>query len=57
MNEFLDTIFLGNTIYDWLRATAIIVVVFIALKIFKHYVFKRLKKWALLPLQHGMSSC
>ncbi|RDI10409.1 mechanosensitive ion channel domain-containing protein [Flavobacterium sp. AG291] len=46
MNEFLDNIFLGNTIYNWLMVIAIIVITFIALKIFKHYIFRRLKKWA-----------
>lgn len=46
MTEFLDATFLGNTLYDWLVAVAIIVFTFLALKIFKIVIFRRLKKWA-----------
>lgn len=46
MIDTLQTTFLGNTIYNWLQALAIIVFCFLVLKIFKAVVFIRLKKWA-----------
>ncbi|WP_163398922.1 mechanosensitive ion channel family protein [Flavobacterium fluviatile] len=46
MTGILDLTFLGNKLYDWLIAIAIIVITFIVLRIFKFVIFKRLKKWA-----------
>ena len=46
MNEILTTPLWGNTISKWLTALIIIIVLFAIIKIFKVYIFKRLKKWA-----------
>ncbi|WP_125720527.1 mechanosensitive ion channel family protein [Flavobacterium ustbae] len=46
MNEILSMVFLGNTLYNWLKAAAIIIFIFVLIKIFKIYIFRRLKIWA-----------
>ena len=47
MNNFLESHFLGNTTQAWLIALGIIVISFVAIKIIKVIIIKRLKKWSL----------
>ncbi len=44
--NFLERIFFGNPIRDWLIAAGIIIVAFAAIKIFKGPVLRRLEKWS-----------
>ena len=46
MNEILNASFLGNTIYSWLTALTIILLLFALIRIFRIFVFRRLKAWA-----------
>lgn len=42
----LDQVFLGNALTRWIVATAIFLVVFVALRLLKGFVISRIKKWA-----------
>lgn len=46
MNDILNITFLDNTLLNWLKASVIIILIFSFLKIFKFFIFKRLKSWA-----------
>ena len=47
MDNILDVTFLGNSIYRWIIAVAIIIAALIVIKVVKQIVIKRLKKWAM----------
>jgi small-conductance mechanosensitive channel len=46
MEDFLNQIYFGNTILEYITAIGIFVLVIIVVKIFRIVVLKRLKKWA-----------
>lgn len=46
-NNFLDHSFWGNTIYQWILALGIIVGLFLMIRLFKYFVVKKVKAWAL----------
>jgi len=45
MNEYLNNIFAGNPLLDWLTAALIILVSFLVLRIFRKAILCRLKRW------------
>ncbi len=45
MNDYLNTVFAGNTLRTWLIALAIILLSFIILKVFRKFVLHKLKQW------------
>ncbi|MGV8879740.1 MAG: mechanosensitive ion channel family protein [Sphingobacteriaceae bacterium] len=45
MNKIFDTLILGNTVYNLIVALAIILGLFLIIKIFKFVVIRRLKSW------------
>jgi len=47
MDNILDVTFLGNTLYRWINAAALLFGSLIVIKVVKKVVIKRLKKWAL----------
>lgn len=47
MDNILDVTFLGNTLYRWIIAAALLFGSLIVIKVVKNVVIKRLKKWAL----------
>lgn len=46
-NNFLDYSLWGNTIYQWILALGIIIGLFLLIKLFKFFVLKKVKAWAL----------
>ena len=46
MEEFLERIYFGNAVRDYLIALAIILVAIVAIRIFRNIILKQLKKWS-----------
>lgn len=46
-NDLLDQSIFGNTIYQWILALGIIVILFLFIRFFKFLVVKKVKNWAL----------
>ena len=46
MEDFLNQIYFGNSILEYITAIGILVLVIVVVKIFRLIVLKRLKKWA-----------
>ena len=46
MEEWLQYVFLGNTVQTWLIAIGIILLLLLIVRIIRTIVLKRLKKWA-----------
>ena len=45
MNDIMDRIVWGNSLYTWIVALAIILILWTIIKLFKSLVLKRIKKW------------
>jgi len=47
MNDYLQRIYLGNTIASWLTATGIVLLAAVLIRLFAHIILKKLSDWAL----------
>ena len=46
IQEIMEQMFLGNRVADYLICVSLFLAGFVAIKIFRYFVLKRLRKWA-----------